>query len=191
MAAARTGQPLPLLRLDVPNEIRDVLEELRRGCNNDSARWIAFAILGLTEAELGIVAAALREARKLSPPSGIYRRFANTINDLAFTVVIAGDGSLENLERRTAMRTVIEKYVRRTPRAIGFGIHLGEPHRPFHTLMWIEGPWEHDPRLEALLVEERPAWVADAQRLPSRNAPCVCGSGRKFKACCLRKLERR
>ncbi len=191
MAAARTGQPLPPLRLDVPDEIRDVLEELRRGRNDGSARWIAFAILGLTKAELGIVAAALREARKQSPPSGIYRRFANTINDLAFTVVIAGDGSLENLERRTAMRTVIEKYIRRTPRAIGFGIHLGEPPRPFHTLMWIEGLWEHDPRLEALLAEERPSWVADAQKLPSRNAPCVCGGGRKFKACCLRKLERR
>lgn len=191
MAATRTGQSPPLLRLDVPDEIRDVLEELRRGRSDDSARWIAFTILGLTKAELGVVAAALREARKQVPQSGIYRRFANTINDLAFTVVIASDGPLENLEKRTAVRTVIEKYIRRTPRAIGFGVHLGEPVRPFHTMIWIEGPWEFDPRLEALLVDEGPAWVADSQTLPPRNAPCVCGSGRKFKACCLRKLERR
>jgi hypothetical protein len=33
--------------------------------------------------------------------------------------------------------------------------------------------------------ENKPAWSADADhKNPSRNAPCPCGSGEKFKRCC-------
>jgi hypothetical protein len=87
------------------------------------------------------------------------------------------------------VRTSIEKYRRKALRSIGFGIMVADSSRPFHCALWMEGPWKYDERIEEALASEPDFVPVDWAKLPGRNAPCVCGSGKKFKKCCLRKIE--
>jgi hypothetical protein len=54
---------------------------------------------------------------------------------------------------------------------------------------WLEGPWEPDEKMERLIEAEPPFMPALGQKLPGRNEPCLCGSGKKFKKCCLLRFK--
>jgi hypothetical protein len=43
---------------------------------------------------------------------------------------------------------------------------------------------DREPELEARAVERRAERALQKPPPPSRNAPCPCGSGKKFKRCC-------
>jgi hypothetical protein len=83
------------------------------------------------------------------------------------------------------MITDIEKYRRRAPKSIGFGILVLNRSRPFECATWIEYPWKQEKELEDLLDDEPPMMPAPGQKPPGRNEPCICGSGKKYKKCCL------
>lgn len=187
MDAKRRGQPLPSVRLEMPEAIREVLKELRLRKDDWAAPHVAIALLDLSRRELEMAGTALAQAREQRPAPGMYRRLTLTLGDLAFSTTIAIDGPLSRLEERTVQRTLLEKYRRRTSRSIGFGIHLGEPPRAFHAYAWSEGAWDLDPELERQLRDET-VLVAPGQ-VPGRNDPCICGSGQKFKRCCLSKIR--
>ena len=58
----------------------------------------------------------------------------------------------------------------------------------FDIFGYIKGTWDYDPEIErAVETALRPgiAVGADGKKL-GRNQPCPCGSGKKFKRCCLR-----
>ena len=97
-------------------------------------------------------------------------------------------GKAMELQKQTKMRAIVEKYRLRAGASVALGIHADEPNKPFKFAVWTEGPWEIDPSLEKVLEQERPR-LAAAQKLPGRNDPCICGSGKKFKKCCLGKIR--
>lgn len=179
----------PRIELELPEQVRAILKELRARPDDDGARWIAFALLGLSNQELAVVSRAMDEARAQVPTPGTFRRLVVPLADLAFSVTIAVDRPVDELRRRSALRAAAEKYRRRVSRSIGFGISLQQRDRPFDCCVWIEGPWQLDPDMEDLLAHEPPFWPAPGQKRPGRNAPCFCGSGKKFKKCCLRRME--
>jgi len=63
--------------------------------------------------------------------------------------------------------------------------------RPFDCAVWVEGDWHYDENLEKALENEPPFVPALGQKLPGKNQPCICGSGKKFKKCCLAKIEKK
>jgi hypothetical protein len=65
---------------------------------------------------------------------------------------------------------------------------------PDGILTRLEGDWQHDPQMEDAVKKMpegiRPDKVKDALKARhklGRNNPCPCGSGRKYKKCCLRR----
>jgi hypothetical protein len=64
-----------------------------------------------------------------------------------------------------------------TPRdgSIRFGINL-------------EFPWKADPEVEAM-IERVEGSMSHARKKIGRNDPCPCGSGKKYKKCCLTEQE--
>lgn len=187
--AERRGRPLPDLGLVVPPLVKEILFELRRHGPSPSALAASLALLARSKGQLAQLGQALSEVRAQRPPPGVYRRLTLPFGDLAISFTVASDGPLDALVQRTAERAAREKYRLRTPKALGFGIHHGLPQRAFHAYTWLEGEWTRDPVMERQLTEEE-GWVPAGQRLPARNAPCVCGSGRKLKKCCLDRLSR-
>ncbi|HAW19711.1 MAG TPA: hypothetical protein DCX14_05975 [Flavobacteriales bacterium] len=54
--------------------------------------------------------------------------------------------------------------------------------------MWEEGEWEHEETMEKVLDSDNRSFIPKS-KLPGRNEPCICGSGRKFKKCCLDRIN--
>lgn len=174
----------PEIKLNVPDEIREILAELRTR-TDDGARWIAFTLLGMSDEGLGVIAKAFREVRSATLSPGRFRRLINQVGDTVISVVASLDQQRDRLSVRTEMITAIEKYRRKAPKSVGFGIMVLDRSRPFECATWIEYPWRPEKELEDLLQDEPPMMPAPGSKPPGRNEPCICGSGKKYKKCCL------
>lgn len=174
----------PVIELEVPDEIKALLNELRGRKEDPGARWIAFSILGLSDANLHTLARIMAELRSQNPTPGQIRRNTVTLNDLVITVVACKYLQVDQLYASTHRRTILEKYRRRATTSIGFGLDLADPMKSFHFAIWTSWPWQHDSELEKLLQEDIHSMPVAGQRLPGPNEPCICGSTKKFKKCC-------
>lgn len=179
----------PIIKLQIPIEIADILRELRNHPDDDGARWIAFALLGMSDSALGALAKMTREVREANVTPGMFRRITHQEGDIIVSLVASLDLPAHMLRERTTSRAIIEKYRRKAFKSIGIGIVIEDTSRPFDCAVWMEGPWEYDENIEKMIDSEPPFVPAPGQKLPSRNAPCICGSGKKFKKCCLPKIE--
>ncbi len=179
----------PSAELEVPQEIKDILSELRERHDDPSARWIAFSLLGISDAALNAISQGIKEVRAATLTPGMFRRVAFQDGDTAISIVASLDISPAMLRDRTRLRAILEKYRRKTARSIGIGIMVTDITRPFDCAVWVEGRWEFNKDLEKALDMEPPFMLAAGQKLPGRNQPCICGSGKKFKKCCLHKIE--
>lgn len=174
----------PEIKLNVPEEIREILSELRTR-TDDAARWIAFTLLGMSDESLGVIARAFREVRLATLTPGRFRRLVNQVGDTVISIVASLDQPPDLLRVRTEMITAIEKYRRKAPKSIGFGIMALDRSRSFECSTWVEYPWEYEKEMEELLEDEPPMMPAPGNKVPGRNEPCFCGSGKKYKKCCL------
>ena len=104
--------------------------------------------------------------------------------------MVASNGySSQELAAHLEKRVAIERYRRRTRKAIGFGLAAEDTH-PFTAVTWEDRVWEPNPELDQLVENDAPGIPLVGTKIPGRNAPCLCGSGRKFKKCCLPKIEK-
>jgi hypothetical protein len=179
----------PELRLQVPSEIEEILVELRRRKNDDGARWIAFALLDLSDRVLFAIAKMVQEVRNATLTPGMFRRVSHQEGETVVSLVASLDLPRHQLREATRFRTIVEKYRRRATKSVGIGIIVTDHSKPFDCAVWEEGPWQYDPMTEKLIAGEPEFLPAPGQKLPGRNEPCVCGSGKKFKKCCLLRIE--
>jgi hypothetical protein len=99
---------------------------------------------------------------------------------------------LSELKDRTILRTEVEKYRRKLNKSIGIGILCNDIFKKsiFNNAQYIEYEWEEDKDIENL-IDNEPVFIPVAgSKLPGRNEPYICGSGVKYKKCCLRKIEK-
>jgi hypothetical protein len=178
----------PEIKLDIPNEIHEMLIELRNR-HDDSSRWIAFSLLDLSDSGLAALSQMMKELRSAKLTPGMFRRVVHQEGDTVISVTASIDVPREQLRERTRFRATLEKYRRKASKSIGIGIFLPDTSRPFENATWIEGPWQYDQDLEKLIEAEPPFVPLAGQKLPGRNQPCVCGSGKKYKKCCQRNIE--
>jgi hypothetical protein len=178
----------PLIKLKVPDEVQQILVELRKNDNDDAAKWIAFALLDMSDNGLGMIAKAIRQLRTDELSRGKFRRLVVQDGDTVISITASLDLPRSLLHKRTEERAIIEKYRRKALKSISFGIMVLDA-KPFECATWAEGPWEPNKEMEKLIEAEPPFEPAPGQKLPGRNDPCVCGSGKKFKKCCLRRFK--
>lgn len=179
----------PAIELDVPAEIKEILHELRRRKEDSHARWIAFSLLNMSDEALNSIAQSFDDLRNATLRPEMFRRATFHVGDTVVSIVAASDLPLPMLRERTALRAVLEKYRRKATKSIGIGIMITDRKRAFDCAVWAEGSWEYNAELEKSLESEPPPMPAPGQKLPGVNDPCICGSGKKFKKCCLRKIE--
>ena len=177
----------PSIKLKVPDEVEAILQELRRR-DDDGAKWIAFALLDMSDNGLASIAKAMRDLRTAKLTRGKFRRLVVQDGETVISVTASLDLPRNLLHVRTAERGLIEKYRRKALKSISLGVMVLDS-KAFECAMWVEGPWEPDEEMEKLIEAEPPFVPAPGQKLPGRNDPCVCGSGKKFKKCCLRRFK--
>ena len=78
------GEPIAL---QVPSQIQDVLTELRQR-DDYGARWIAFALLGLSSPALAKLNAAIRDLRKTRTEGRSMPRFTTCEGDVVITAMV-------------------------------------------------------------------------------------------------------
>lgn len=176
-------EKLPKVCLAVPEAIMTLLSYLRLQPQDD-ARWIAFCILDLPSPALNALADGLELARNQPPTFGKSRRFVSAANDLVICIVVFNGRRSEELKANIEKRITIEKYKRRVRKSIGFGIAV-EDINPVTVAILQDNHWEKDPQLELLVQNDIPGILLPGTKIPGRNDPCLCGSGKKYKKCCL------
>ncbi|MEZ4740848.1 MAG: SEC-C metal-binding domain-containing protein [Bdellovibrionota bacterium] len=178
------GEPL---RIDLPDEIKKILAELRDRKDDTSARHLAFLLLDLPYDHLRAIADSFREMWQQEPKPGQFRRCTVNYEDVAISIMSARNLPKKLIYDRTVFRALAEKYRFKTSKGICFGINLSDPSKYFFSMHYAEGAWEFDPKMERALENEPPTSY-DRKTLPGRNDPCFCGSGKKFKKCCKDKI---
>lgn len=173
----------PDIRLKLPPKFSAIIDELRRR-DDDGARWIAFALLGLSQDAVSKIEGGLDDLRKRARPDGRLLRITFNDSGLVVSIVAARGLATDQMRRHTAFRASLEKYRMKASASVALGIDAGDTAKPFAVAFWMEGSWGADPILDEALKKERPK-IMLGQKLPGRNEPCICGSGKKFKKCCI------
>jgi hypothetical protein len=178
----------PSIELEIPIEIKQILEELRKR-DDYASRWISFALLDMSDSMLGQVVKSLADLRTATLTPGMFRRWTYAERETVVSLIGSLDLSPRLLEQRAQIRAVIEKYRHKAVKSIGLGVMVKDKSKIFHCAAWVEGPWEYDAEMEKIMQDEPPFMPTPGTKLPGRNAPCLCGSGKKFKKCCLPKIQ--
>jgi len=190
MASRRGAYPNPPpIRLEIPQKVEGLLQELRTREDDKDARWIAFSLLSLSDRALDILAAMFVDLRSQTFNTDVFRRGTYTEGDLAISIVATKTQPADALMRNTQSRTLLEKYRRRCTRSIGFGVMTSDLSKPFECSVWADRPWVQDLEMERLIENEPAPVPSPGSKIPGRNDPCLCGSTKKFKKCCLPKME--
>lgn len=178
----------PDIRLKIPNTVSDVLDELRSR-HTDDARWIAFAILGLDDLCLEEMAKRIDEIRQADIAYGVYRRFGFSQGDC--TILLAGCHPAmppTDFRRWVLMKAGLEKYIRKTRKCIALGVR-SKQNDVCECAVYHESEWTQDDQMDTMVAEMPIHAPVKGSKLPGRNEPCVCGSGKKYKKCCRNRIE--
>ena len=106
------------------------------------------------------------------------------IGDDAGIAVHCSDAPVEIASSRLHYHCERRKYLERVDEWFGLclspwdgGIRFGGS---------LDAPWKADPALDAKIRDAEEA-KRRGQKKVGRNDPCVCGSGKKYKKCCLQR----
>jgi len=143
----------------------------------------------MSDKTLGGIAKAFQDLRKAALTPGKFRRLVFKDGDTVISFTASLDLPPWRLRERTKIRVQVDKYKHKALKGIGFGIMVLDKKRFFDCATYAEGPWTYDEELGKAIKVESPLMIAPGQKLPSKNSPCPCGSGKKFKECCLRKYQ--
>jgi hypothetical protein len=178
----------PEISLKIPGAIKDILGQLRK-LDDDGARWIAFSILDYSDQVLEVLAGSIADLKTAKFTPGMFRTMAKKEDDTVVVLVASRDLPCELLRQRTIIRANIEKYRLKAQRCIAFGVMANDSSQVFDCAVWSDETWQYDSAMEELVAKEPPFIPAPGTKKPGRNSPCQCGSGIKFKKCCLKRFE--
>ncbi|HAW19790.1 MAG TPA: hypothetical protein DCX14_06370 [Flavobacteriales bacterium] len=176
-----------IIGLNLPDEFMNIIQELRNR-SEDSSRWIAFALLGLSNDGIAQFIGDLSHLRDEAQADRRVRRVTFKDGNLTVSILVTRGATPNELQKQTVFRASLEKYRHRTNASVAIGIDAGNSNRPFDYAMWEEGEWEHEETMEKVLDSDNRSFIPKS-KLPGRNEPCICGSGRKFKKCCLDRIN--
>ncbi len=183
--------PSVTVGLKVPPAIQSVLSELRNR-TDDGARWVAFALLGLSLAALRRLASALEDMKSNLAEGQRILRCTMREGDVVINVLAHRGLTKGEFFKNVTLRSRLEHYRTRPHATVTIGIDQRDSSQPFEVAQWLEGPWEYEPVMEKLVAEDcdqpRVVQMPHGASKPGRNDPCPCGSGKKFKKCCISQI---
>lgn len=186
-----TESPEEPAGLDVPDEVRSVLDELRTRTDY-GARWIAFALLGLNNTTIEKLASALRDLGSSKAKGERIHRITMREGSVVLNIMAHRGLTERKFFENVTARARIEHYRHKVNTTVSIGINQKSA-KAFEVAQWLEGEWEYEEELEKILEEDRekPRNLIPSSRSnrPGRNEPCPCGSGQKFKKCCIERIR--
>ena len=175
----------PTIELKLPKNVVHIFDQLKNW-GDSGARWISFALLELDDSVLFSVSRALYELKNIPIRHNGFRRLSFHQGDISISVVGSSVATFEELKQNMHKRGLVEKYRRKTQKSIVFGVLSNGDNNVFDAADYIEFDWDYSVEFE-VLMEREPAFIPS--KVPTRNDPCFCGSGKKYKKCCKNMVE--
>ncbi|MET4892634.1 SEC-C metal-binding domain-containing protein [Morganella morganii] len=176
----------PDIKLQLPSGVEPIFEHLK-SWNDDGARWISFALLELDNKTLYRIGQLLNELKKTNIHHNGFRRITFHHGNTVISIVGSKVASFEELKQNTRMRGLIEKYRSHKLKSIVFGVLSNGNDKIFDYADYIEFEWYKDLEMEEV-IDKEPIFIPSKE--PNRNEICFCGSGKKYKKCCLNKVDK-
>lgn len=148
----------PNIGLSLPPKFTELINELRQR-DDYSARWIAFALLELSQEAVNRLEEKLESLKTTNCPCKGFLRDTFKEGDLTISLMTSSNVPKEEIEKHTYVRANIEKYRLNAVRSIAIGIDLNDTTRAFECAFWIEYPWLYDQLFEDLLLKDRPSII--------------------------------
>ena len=175
----------PSIAMRLPDGVEPIFNQLK--VNDDSnARFISFALLELDDQVLFSLGKAISELNNTFVPHKGYRRLTFKRDDIVISVVGSSQATFDELQENMRRRGLTEKYRLKCSKSIVFGVFCRSKSNFFDSAVYIEFDWCKDENME-LVLQNEPASVPSIA--PKVNAPCFCGSGKKYKKCCKQRVE--
>lgn len=175
----------PEIGLNLPEDVGDIFEQLKTW-DDSGARWTSFALLELDDNSLYQIRQGMRDLKNNIVPHNGFRRITIQHEDTCISIVGSSSATFEDLKKNMKMRGMVEKYRRKLPRSIVFGVLSNGNSKVFDSAEYIEFDWFEDSEIQKL-VDAEPAAIPSV--LPKVNEACFCGSGKKYKKCCRNKVD--
>ncbi len=127
----------PEISLDIPQEIKEVLE-LLRSTNNDQSRWIAFNLLSMSDSVLNAISGLMIHFRSRQLDWGDVLQGSKVVDDVLI-VSIGGLGiPISELIRRVKIFAKSEKIRQKVNKVLGFAVSANQTARPFEYIEFLE-----------------------------------------------------
>jgi|GEM_PF-1562980 len=183
----------PEIRLELPPRVERIFEKIRDG-GDEAGRAVGVGLLDLSEdglARLDKVLQALEEGRDFTMPAPMMQCVPFVDSEMVVCISVCDGYELETVIARAQERLETELYRQGKDKglALVFPRHLRG--RDFCYTCWGGSTWEPNVDLDLVLAAEPPLPSLPKRNRPGRNDPCICGSGKKFKKCCLRRMHGR
>ena len=178
----------PQLLLNLPENVNKLFNALRY-YDNDGARWVAFALLALDDQILNNITQLLLNIELVSLNNGAYRTMTYFENNTVISIVGTRDRDFGELREHIAGKALLEKYRYKANKSIVLGVQYNPRQgstRIFDTADYVEFDWHYDKNHEEMLAALPKATITKKFK---RNEPCICGSGKKFKKCCINRMQ--
>lgn len=180
-------QALKKLSLRLPEGVEELFEELRN-TNNDDAKSILFKLHEFNNETLYKIVTAIKKLKTEQIPNGQFRRLFFQDGDCAINIVGTTFEGHESLSLKTQQRLLFEKYRSKRNKSVAFAVNT-RTSKLIEFAQYIESEWILDEEMEQLLAEDNRGVMGISGKRPGRNEKCLCGSGKKFKKCCLPLIE--
>ncbi len=178
----------PEIKLQIPDEIEEILTRIRESSNYN--KYISIMLLNQPNKILALISYLINELKKQIPSSGLFRTITEKEEDCTVCIVAIKDLSLEELDKKVLEKVELEKYRNKSSKSIGLGFVYSEGSYSIESMRISNYPWEYDPKMEKFLEKYTGHYIpVSGKKMPGRNDPCICKSGKKFKQCCLPKIN--
>lgn len=139
--AERREQTPPEIQFQVPLIILNILTALR--CRtDDEARWIAFALLNLSNEGFSHLKRALEDLYGVKAIGRKVPRMFFWDRDLLVNILSNGQLPLAHFEREVGYRCVLEKYRLKARRSLALGFNFQRSSPELVGAAWVEGEWQ-------------------------------------------------
>lgn len=177
---------LSSIRLRVHPQILSLFETFQEK-SDAASKFILYKLHNLPDEVLHKVTSGVFQAHGQSIPQGICRKINIQHEDIIICIAVTQFESLDNLLKYSMVKLILEKYRSKSNTAIVFAVNT-DSKSLFESVEYLESAWEYDPVIEETLEKESEQPLQIYGKRPGRNSPCPCGSGKKFKKCCLGRI---
>lgn len=178
---------LPCISLKLPAEIEAVLCQIKSS-SDVALRSAASALLDLHDVDLEHISYDIRNSNNTVGSQFKLVSTRRQYGDMAISLLFSNGHSVDRFEEKVRTRAKLEKYRFRTSKSLAIGIDASKHNNAYDFIEWLNFPWNEDKEIDGLIANE-PKSAMLVGKMPERNDPCPCGSGKKFKKCCMNKYQ--